>query len=90
MAKETFNDFRDEVRDLQEENEGIFQGNGSLTEFMDYLDNEEQERLKQMEELAEKRKKWLRLFEKMQEEIACRNFDEAYETFEILSNDLFE
>lgn len=88
MAKENF---ENSLRELQEENEEmIFSGNGNSVEFMDMLSDEERERFQQMPELAEQKRKWLRRFEKMQEAISCRDFDEAYSAFEVLSNDLFE
>ena len=88
MAKETF---ERSLADLREENEEmIFSGNGNSVEFMDMLNDEERERFQQMPELAEQKRKWLRRFEKMQEAISCRDFDEAYSAFEVLSNDLFE
>ena len=88
MAKENF---ERSLADLREENEEmIFSGNGNSVEFMDMLNDEERERFQQMPELAEQKRKWLRRFEKMQEAISCRDFDEAYSAFEVLSNDLFE
>ena len=88
MAKETF---ERSLADLREENdEMIFSGNGNSVEFMDMLNDEERERFQLMPELAERKRKWLRRFEKMQEAISCRDFDEAYSAFEVLSNDLFE
>lgn len=88
MAKETF---ERSLADLREENEEmIFSGNGNSVEFMDMLNDEERERFQQMPELAEQKRKWLRRYEKMQEAISCRDFDEAYASFEVLANDLFE
>ena len=88
MVKETF---ERSLADLREENEEmIFSGNGNSGEFMDMLNDEERERFQLMPELAEQKRKWLRRFEKMQEAISCRDFDEAYSAFEVLSNDLFE
>lgn len=85
MAKEIGNS----LRELQEEEQYSIE-NGSLTEFCDWLDQDEQIRLQQMRELAEKKRRWLRLFDKMLSEISSRNFEEAYGIFEELSNDLFE
>ena len=88
MAKETF---ERSLADLREENEEmIFSGNGNVEEFMDMLDTTEKEQFQQMAEIAEQKKKWLRRFEKMTEAIAARDFDEAYASFEVLANDLFE
>ncbi len=89
MAKETYRSSIDELREEEIEN-GIFIGNGNSVEFMDMLSDEERERFQQMAKLAEQKRKWLRRYEKMQEAISCRDFDEAYSAFEVLSNDLFE
>ena len=62
---------------------------GTAEEFCDYLDTEEAEMFRQMAELAEKKKKWLKLFEKMQNSIKAREFDVAYTVFEDLVQELF-
>ena len=62
---------------------------GTTEEFCDYLDEDQSEMFQQMQELAEQKKKWLRLFEKMQKSIKAREFDKAYTTFEVLSQELF-
>lgn len=62
---------------------------GTAEEFCDYLDTDEADMFRQMAELAEQKKKWLKLFEKMQNSIKAREFDEAYTTFEDLVQELF-
>ena len=62
---------------------------GTAEEFCDYLDTDEADMFRQMAELAEQKKKWLKLFEKMQISIKAREFDEAYTTFEDLVQELF-
>lgn len=77
-----------DLRDEQNENEVIEISDRSMERFFDFLDSSEQERYHEIEELAEKKRKWLRLFEKMQSQIASEDFSEALETFEILSQDM--
>lgn len=62
---------------------------GTAEEFCDYLDADQAEMFQQMAEAAEQKKKWLRLFEKMQKCIQAREFDEAYTAFEVLSQEIF-
>lgn len=62
---------------------------GTAEEFCDYLDTDEADMFRQMAELAEQKKKWLKLFEKMQNSIKAREFDEAYTTFAVLTQELF-
>ncbi len=87
MAKNLYEKALADLRDEQMENEfGI--SNGSMDKFFDFLDPEEQERYHEMEEIAEKKRKWLRVFEKMQSEIASEEFDEALEHFRSLCEDM--
>ncbi len=86
MAK---NLYEKALADLREEQMDEFEvSNGSMERFFDFLDSEEQERFHEMQELAERKKKWLRLFDRMQSQIASEDFSEALETFEILSQDM--
>lgn len=62
---------------------------GTNEEFCDYLDTDEADMFRQMAELAEQKKKWLSLFEKMQKSIKAREFDKAYTLFEDLAQELF-
>ena len=75
LYEKALNDLREE----QMENE--FVSNGATIEFMDWLSPEEREKFQAMQELAEKKRKWLRLFDRMQSEIANGDFSEALETF---------
>ena len=85
MAK----DYQKALADLREEQMDEFEvSNGSMERFFDFLDSEEQERFHEMQELAERKKKWLRLFDRMQSQIASGEFDEALETFGLLSQDM--
>ena len=87
MAKEIEKALAD-LRDEQMENEVIEISDRSMERFFDFLDASEQERYHEIEELAEQKRKWLRLFDRMQSEIANGDFSEALETFEILSQDM--
>ena len=81
--------FEKALADLREERmESEIISNGSMERFFDFLDSSEQEKFQSMQELAEKKKKWLRLFEKMQSEIASEEFDEALELFRSLCEDM--
>ena len=81
--------FEKALADLREEQMNEFEvSNGSVEKFFDFLDPEEQEKFHEMEELAERKKKWLRLFDKMQSQIVSGEFDEALETFGLLSEDM--
>lgn len=62
---------------------------GTAEEFCDYLDAEQAAMFHQMAEIAEQKKKWLKLFEQMQNSIKAREFDDAYTTFEDLVQELF-
>lgn len=62
---------------------------GTAEEFCDYLDAEQAEMFHQMAEIAEKKKKWLKLFNQMQKSIKTREFDDAYTVFEDLVQELF-
>lgn len=87
MAKNLYEKALADLREEQMENEfGI--SNGSMERFFDFLDSEEQERFHEMQELAERKKKWLRLFDRMQAEIASEEFDEALEHFRSLCEDM--
>ena len=57
--------------------------------FCDYLSPDQVEMFLQMQELAEQKKKWLRIFDDMQQCIAKGDFDKAYTKFELLCLDLF-
>ena len=72
-----------DLREEQVENEII--SNGATMEFMDWLSPEEKEKFHAMEELAEQKRKWLKLFDRMHSEIANGDFSEALETFGLLS-----
>ncbi len=85
MAKE----IEKALADLSEERmESEIISNGSVVEFFDWLSPEEKEKFHEMEELAEKKRKWLRLFDRMQSEIANGDFSEALETFGLLSQEM--
>lgn len=64
-------------------------GTGTNEEFCDYLDTDEADMFRQMAELAEQKKKWLKLFNQMQKNIRAREFDKAYTAFEDLVQELF-
>ena len=88
MAKNLYEKALADLRDEQNENEVIEISDRSMERFFDFLDSSEQERYHEMEELAEKRRKWLRLFDRMQSEIANGDFSEALETFGLLSQEM--
>ena len=88
MAKNLYEKALEDLRDEQNENEVIEISDRSMERFFDFLDASEQERYHEIEELAEQKRKWLKLFDRMQSEIASEDFSEALETFEILSQDM--
>lgn len=82
-------EMRNYAADMEEEYTPGTSVAGTSQEFCDYLDEDQAEMFHQMKELAEQKKKWLRLFEKMQKSIQAREFDEAYISFEVLIQEMF-
>ncbi len=82
--------YTSELESLRAEQEETFNGNGTAVEFLDMLDEYEKEIFRKLEILAEERKKWLKQYEKLQNKISNRDFDEAYELLEVISTELPE
>lgn len=77
------------VADREDEYRPGTSTSGTDEEFCDYLDEEQAEIFQQIVDMIGEKGKWRRLFDKMQSSIRAREFDEAYTTFEVLSQELF-
>lgn len=84
-------EFESRLRSLADE-EGEYNlgtsTSGTEEEFCDYLAPDEVEAFQQLAELADKKKKWLRIFDKMLYCIKTREFEQAREFFELLVQEL--
>ena len=68
----------------EEKNEQLIINHGNVAAFKDLLDPEKQDFFDSVEEIFEKKKKWLRLCERMSQKINEGNYEEALEIFEDL------